>query len=104
MHVVYDHDGDAEAAIEAWRREELAVLHERLQRVVRVRLRDFTARSDALAGRLRLLGPEHVLARGYSITFDGVTGEVLRQKGQTHSGQVLRTRLHKGEVRSRVEE
>lgn len=56
-----------------------------------------------LEKRLNALGPEQVLARGYSITTDAVTGKVLRDSANVVAGQNLRTRLAKGEVVSRVE-
>ena len=57
----------------------------------------------SLDSRLRLLGPEQVLARGYSITTDAQTGKVLRQAKEVKAGQRLKTRLKKGEVQSIVE-
>jgi exodeoxyribonuclease VII large subunit len=51
-----------------------------------------------------LLGPERVLARGYSITLDARSGTVIRAARQTRPGQKLKTRLHSGEVQSVVEE
>jgi exodeoxyribonuclease VII large subunit len=65
------------------------------------------ARADRLtaaSARLRLLGPEQVLARGYSITTDAVTGQLIRSSIQTRVGQRLRTRLSDSSVMSRVEE
>ena len=56
-----------------------------------------------LEKRLNALGPEQVLARGYSITMEAATGKVLRDSDQVVSGQKLKTRLAKGEVFSRVE-
>jgi exodeoxyribonuclease VII large subunit len=59
------------------------------------------ARKEALRQlqrRLNLLGPEQVLARGYSITTDGATGKVLREAAKVKAGQKLKTRLAKGEV------
>ncbi|HMP83452.1 MAG TPA: exodeoxyribonuclease VII large subunit [Verrucomicrobiota bacterium] len=56
-----------------------------------------------LNSRLQLLGPEQVLARGYSITMDAATGTVLRNAGEVKAGQRLRTRLKQGEVSSRAE-
>jgi exodeoxyribonuclease VII large subunit len=50
-----------------------------------------------------LLGPEQVLARGYSITMDAATGKVIRRARDVGSGQHLRTRVKEGEVSSRVE-
>jgi exodeoxyribonuclease VII large subunit len=55
-----------------------------------------------LEKRLNALGPEQVLARGYSITMDAVTGTVLRDAMKTKAGQELKTRLAKGEVSSLV--
>ena len=54
----------------------------------------------SLSDQLRLLGPENVLARGYSITQDANTGEVLRTSKTVKTGQKLRTRLADGEVES----
>ncbi len=51
-----------------------------------------------LEKRLNSLGPEQVLARGYSITTDAATGKVLRDAQKIKPGQKLKTRLAKGEV------
>jgi len=59
---------------------------------------------NTLRARLQLLGPDNVLARGYSITLDEVTGRVLRAASETRPGRRIRTRLKSGEVRSLVEE
>ena len=56
-----------------------------------------------LEKRLNLLGPEQVLARGYSITTDATSGNVLRRASTVEPGQKLRTRLAHGEISSRVE-
>ncbi len=56
-----------------------------------------------LERRLNSLGPEQVLARGYSITMDSATGKVLRRVDQVKAGQKLKTRLHQGEITSRVD-
>ncbi len=74
-------------------------LNEQIQR----RLRDRRNSLQMLESRLQLLGPEQVLARGYSITMDAGTGKVLRSAGDARTGQRLKTRLAKGEVRSTVE-
>ncbi len=63
------------------------------------------ARREALRQlqrRLNSLGPEQVLARGYSITTDAATGKVLRDAAKVKTGQKLKTRLAKGEVFSQV--
>ena len=56
-----------------------------------------------LEKRLNALGPEQVLARGYSITTDTATGKVLRDAAKVKAGQKIKTRLAKGEISSQVE-
>ncbi|HWI56405.1 MAG TPA: exodeoxyribonuclease VII large subunit [Bacillota bacterium] len=85
------------------RREALQLAQHRLQEQTHHRLREWTNRLEILQARLRLLGPEQVLARGYSITTDAETGAVMRDSKEAQSGQRLRTRLKAGEVLSRVE-
>jgi exodeoxyribonuclease VII large subunit len=85
------------------RREVLEQAGQRLREQARHRLGEATTRFDALASRLRLLGPEQVLARGYSITMDAASGQVIREAKQAKGGQRLRTRLQSGEIQSRVE-
>ena len=56
-----------------------------------------------LERRLNALGPEQVLARGYSITMDAGSGKVLRDARKVKTGQKLKTRLKAGEIVSTVE-
>jgi exodeoxyribonuclease VII large subunit len=67
------------------------------------RLREHRTALAILESRLRLLGPEQVLARGYSITADATTGKVLRSPDQVKTGQRLKTRLKAGQLFSRAE-
>jgi exodeoxyribonuclease VII large subunit len=85
------------------KREGLAQVERRLYEQVRQRLVDRRNGFAALEGRLRLLGPEQVLARGYSITTDAQSGKVLRAANAVKAGQRLKTRLKAGEVWSRAE-
>jgi exodeoxyribonuclease VII large subunit len=57
----------------------------------------------AVQDRLRLLGPESVLSRGYSITLDAESGRVIRDPARVRKGARLRTRVEKGELFSRAE-
>ncbi|MGE3311182.1 MAG: exodeoxyribonuclease VII large subunit [Limisphaerales bacterium] len=57
-------------------------------------------RLDRLKLRLSLLSPDHVLARGYSITLEAATGRVIRRAAEVVPGMPLKTRLHEGEVTS----
>ncbi len=85
------------------RREGLSRQRARLREQAAGQLRSLRQRCDALAARLRLLGPEQVLARGYSITLDARSGKILRAARETRPGQKLKTRLKSGEVQSVVE-
>ncbi|HUC84255.1 MAG TPA: exodeoxyribonuclease VII large subunit [Candidatus Acidoferrales bacterium] len=73
----------------------------RVKPLPRLQLRQESLRQ--LEKRLHALGPEQVLARGYSITTDAATGKVLRHSAQVEVGQRLKTRLANGEVFSRAE-
>ena len=57
-----------------------------------------------LEKRLLALGPEQVLARGYSITTDAASGRVVRAAAAVQPGQILRTRTAQGEITSRATE
>ena len=87
-----------------WRqgRERLDAVGLDLQGALRAGLTAMAQRVEGLATRLRLLSPEEVLARGYSITLDAATGQVVRRASDTAVGRSLRTRLHAGEVTSVV--
>lgn len=52
--------------------------------------------------RLRLLSPENVLERGYSITMDDASGKVIHASDEVAPGQRIKTRLKQGVVRSVV--
>ena len=85
------------------RREVLKVARHRLRELAHARFKDLKNGLAATEARLRLLGPEQVLSRGYSITMVAATGGVLREAAKVKAGQKLKTRLAKGEVLSRVE-
>lgn len=85
-----------------YRRELLEQESGRLKEQARHRIMELKTRYAMVAARLRLLGPEQVLARGYSITMNDDTGRVIRDAGGIKAGQRLRTRLKSGEIRSAV--
>jgi exodeoxyribonuclease VII large subunit len=64
--------------------------------------RDLKTRSANAESKLRLLSPEHVLERGYSITMESHTGKVIRSSSEVTPGTELRTRLKSGEVFSKA--
>lgn len=85
------------------RRELFEQEKSRLNEQMKHRLRERKDRVEALQSRLRLLGPEQVLARGYSITMDAASGEILRDVAKVKRGQRLRTKLKHGEIASKVD-
>jgi exodeoxyribonuclease VII large subunit len=63
------------------------------------------ALNDRLATQtaaLRLLSPQQVLERGYSITLDESSGKVVRSANEVSAGMSLTTRLANGSIRSTV--
>jgi exodeoxyribonuclease VII large subunit len=85
------------------RRELLEQECARLVEQMKHQLRERQNRAEGLEARLRLLSPQQVLARGYSITTVAETGKVLRDATKTKPGQRIKTRLQTGEVASKVE-
>ncbi len=85
------------------RREELRLATRQLREQGRHQLANARNLFATQHARLNLLGPEQVLARGYSITTDATTGEILRDAKRVKVGQRLKTRLKSGEIESRVE-
>ncbi len=86
------------------RRQVLTELTRRLHEDARHALDTHRQRLREMETRLRLLSPEHVLERGFSITRDAATGAVLRDASQVQPGQKLKTRLHRGEIASTAEQ
>ncbi len=84
------------------RRELLKVIQRRLRERARTKYLRCKASLDIAEWRLRLLGPEQILSRGYSITLDAATGKVLRDAAQVKAGQILKTRLKEGTISSQA--
>jgi exodeoxyribonuclease VII large subunit len=85
------------------RRERVERGMQRLQERTRLQLQRAKDRFTAQEARLRLLGPDQVLARGYSITTDAESGRVLRDPAEVKGGQRLKTRLKVGDLFSKAE-
>lgn len=75
---------------------------ERLNRAASQRIRKANDKLGALAARLESLSPLNILSRGYSLTRT-TDGKLLRDPGDVQPGDVIVTRVSKGEVTSRVE-
>jgi exodeoxyribonuclease VII large subunit len=90
-----------EAILARWR-ERLTRMAEQLCTLNAAQLAAKQHRVASGITRLKLLSPENTLRRGYSITMDAA-GRVVRDPKNVKPGDPLRTRLEKGELRSRVE-
>jgi exodeoxyribonuclease VII large subunit len=71
----------------------------RLQQAMTLALQRRTDLVEARLQQLKLVGPDSVLARGFSFTTDA-EGRVLSDAEQVSAGTELVTRLAKGTVRS----
>ncbi len=88
----------------ARRQQTLRELERRLLEQTQRQFQTWQNRQTHAAARLRLLAPDNVLARGYSITTDAATGTVIRNTAEVKPGQRLKTRLKSGEIRSVAEQ
>jgi exodeoxyribonuclease VII large subunit len=66
-------------------------------------LREHAGQLATMAGKIETLSPLAVLARGYTITQDAKSGEVIRSAARLRTGQSIVTRFASGEVVSTVE-
>jgi exodeoxyribonuclease VII large subunit len=85
------------------RRQTLAERARRLREDARRALETKRRQFRELETRLRLLSPDHVLERGYSITRDVETGAVIRDARNITAGRKVKTRVQNGEFISVVE-
>lgn len=76
-------------------------LSERARRAACRQLEHARRQTASLAAHLESLSPLGVLARGYSVTLRE-NGEVLRDASSVAAGDLLRTKLERGEVTSQV--
>jgi exodeoxyribonuclease VII large subunit len=83
--------------------ERLDGLDDRLRRAGGLPIERSRTRAAALAAQLESLSPLNVLSRGYSLT-RASDGRVVQDAAAVRPGDVIHTRLARGELVSRVEE
>jgi len=66
-------------------------------------LREYEGRLATTAGKIDSLSPLAVLARGYTITQDARSGEVIRAASHLRTGQSIETLFGEGSAVSKVE-
>jgi len=82
------------------RRQSLRDLERRLREQTRLQCKEARSVLASFESRLRLLSPENALGRGYSITMDARSGNIIRAARTVRAGQRLRTKLKSGEITS----
>ena len=82
-------------------RQKMGQFAEALPRDSRVLMQRRMRECDDLDGKLRLLSPDNVLRRGYSITLKD--GKAVTNAADLHPGDRIVTKLHEGEAVSVVE-
>jgi exodeoxyribonuclease VII large subunit len=88
----------------ARRLERVGQLTEQVQTLLKGKIRGLREQVDIAQARLRLLSPDNVLKRGYSITLEADSGKVVRDASQVKIGAKLKSKLAKGELASVVTE
>ena len=84
------------------REQRLDDLTQRLYQAIRHAIVLQQQRMQAAGARLESLSPLAVLGRGYSVTLRHTDGAVIRDAARLKPGDLVRTRLLRGEFRSRV--
>ncbi|MGB0582287.1 MAG: exodeoxyribonuclease VII large subunit [Limisphaerales bacterium] len=84
-------------------RQRIEELTRRLIESARSLLQTKDAHTKDLSNRLRLLSPQSVLDRGYSITTNAATGELIKSPDQAPNDTQLKTTVRDGEIVSTVD-
>jgi len=84
------------------REQRLDDITQRLYQAIRHAIALQQQRMQSAGARLESLSPLAVLARGYSVTIRQTDGAVIRDAARLKPGDLVRTRLHRGEFHSRV--
>lgn len=83
-------------------RRQVEGAHSRLEHVARQRLHMAKIGLDQYQARLQGLSPLNILERGYAIVFDA-QGNVVKDPASVGAGEAIKTRVARGEIKSRVE-
>ncbi len=83
--------------------EQSGLLQYRLLRGIEYRLNVYKSWLATSTRSMHTLSPMATLSRGYTLTFDQRTGQLLTDSQQTASGKTIETRLFEGRIIARVE-
>jgi exodeoxyribonuclease VII large subunit len=82
--------------------QKLDELERQITQVVEKRLEQQQHAFDKMATRLETISPLRTLSRGYTFTTDETTGTVIHELQDVREGQIIRTRVVDGILRSQV--
>ena len=85
-------------------KEKLQQLEHQLRQIFKQNLQQKGNTLSLLASRLQSASPLTTLQRGYSITQNATTGEVIQSAESVEVGQTVNIRLHKGKLKASVTE
>jgi len=85
-------------------RQRVDELRMRLDTSIQTRLQRTQEKVNSMSRVLSVIGPEQVLARGYSITRNKKTGEIIKSKTQVKGGEKLVTRVTDGQIESTAQD
>jgi exodeoxyribonuclease VII large subunit len=82
----------------------VASFHDRLQQIIQHKMEHYRANLGQQIRTLSAVSPLNTLERGYSITTEIVSGNVLRNVDNIELGQHINVRLQQGQLRCEVKE
>jgi exodeoxyribonuclease VII large subunit len=82
----------------------VASFHDRLQQIIQHKMEHYRANLGQQIRTLSAVSPLNTLERGYSITTEIVSGDVLRNVDNIELGQHINVRLQQGQLRCEVKE
>lgn len=83
--------------------QQQATLEQKLLRCYKHQIEILNEKLENKAGRLQALSPLSILGRGYSIVFTE-QGEAIRDSASVKENDIIRVRLHKGQLKAKVME
>lgn len=76
----------------------------RCSRAITGRLKVLRHRFGSMVSRVDALDPQAILARGYSLAFEGETGKLITRTGQVDPGDPVDLRVSDGTIKLKVSE
>ena len=85
-------------------RQSMDLITGRCSRAITGRLKVLRHRFGSMVSRVDALDPQAILARGYSLAFEGETGKLITRTGQVDPGDPVDLRVSDGTIKLKVSE